>query len=129
MIARMLIKENLSIFSPTTMRLMDLWDREYSHELLVELPDPLNNTPVHFKSFVNAQKERIDKIKKLLCENWSANCLKIIEEGRTNSDLDKEQVPVFYEGIAVLMSKQLRTLITDSIDKFVNFFRKFKLDE
>lgn len=95
MIARMLIKENLSIFSPTTMRLMDLWDREYSHELLVELPDPLNNTPIHFKSFVNAQKERIDKVKKLLSENWKDSSLKIIEEGRTNSELDKEQVPVF----------------------------------
>lgn len=47
MIARMLVKENLSIFSSTTTKLMDIWSKEYAMQLLVDLPDPMNNEPVH----------------------------------------------------------------------------------
>lgn len=77
------------------MRLMDIWHRDYAHELLIELPDPLNNTVVHFKQFVTQQKDRIERVKKLLTEQWKDNAFKIIESERNDSDLDKEQIPVF----------------------------------
>lgn len=39
MIARMLIRENLSIFSMATVRLLELWENKYQDLELVDLPD------------------------------------------------------------------------------------------
>lgn len=96
MIARLLIKENLTIFSTATIQLMELWQK-YKHYLLVDLPpvEKLWDTePVHYLSFVKKQQAQIVSVKSLLdadSNSWLDSARKIIEEEMTHVSMDKDQ--------------------------------------
>ena len=88
--------------------------------------------PDDFEKFV---KQKCLEEREILEKNWIPKCAKAILELK---DQWKHLVPVdddetldlpmkFFATIAIEMSNQLRNLVVDSLNEFVQFFEQFKV--
>jgi hypothetical protein len=64
------------------------------------------------------------KVKNLLQTDWNKAATEIIREELDN--LDKDQTKTFFESTATLMSNQVRELIEQSVNAYVDFIERFK---
>jgi 16S rRNA G966 N2-methylase RsmD len=67
------------------------------------------------------------KVKGLLSTDWNKSAVDILREELEN--LDKDQTKTFFESTATLMANQVRELIEQSINKYVEFIQRFKLEK
>ena len=127
MMARMLMSENLCICSQATLELMRIWrEKDYYQTLLVNLPDAAD-PPVPLAEFNSLQKRQTDNVRALLGTEWSKSAGDILREELDN--LDKDQTKNFCDSVAALMSTQVRDLVTRSINKYVEFYKRFQKPE
>lgn len=66
----------------------------------------------------------MSKVKNLLQTEWNKAATEILREELDN--LDKDQTKTFFESTATLMSNQVRELIEQSVDAYVDFIQRFK---
>lgn len=127
MMARMLMSETLCICSQATLELLRVWrDNDYSNTLLVDLLRP-EDPPINLDDFINKQTTQIDKVRHLLNKDWKDRAVEILREEMDN--LDRDQTQTFFDSVATLMSNQARELATNSINEYVEFFRRFRKDD
>ena len=124
MMARMLMSENLCICSQATLELMKLW-QDYKSYLFVDLPQP-RTEPVALVDFLSHQDAQMSKVKGLLSSDWNKSAVDILREELEN--LDKDQTKTFFESAATLMANQVRELIEQSVNAYVDFIQRYKLD-
>jgi hypothetical protein len=65
-------------------------------------------------------------VKGLLSSDWNKSAVDILREELEN--LDKDQTKTFFESAATLMANQVRELIEQSVDAYVDFIQRFKFD-
>jgi dynein heavy chain len=124
MMARMLMSENLCICSQATLELMRIWrEKNYYTDLLCKLPEA-GDDPVSLTEFNSMQKRQAEKIKSVLTQEWCKNAGDILREELDN--LDKDQTKNFCDSVSTLMSNQVRDMAERSINKYVEFFQRFK---
>ena len=122
MMARMLMSENLCICSQATLELMKLW-QDYKGYLFVDLPQP-REEPVPLYDFLSHQDAQMGKVKGLLSSDWNKSAVDILREELEN--LDKDQTKTFFESAATLMANQVRELIEQSVNAYVEFVQRYK---
>ena len=64
MMARMLMSENLSICTQSTLELKKLW-MDYNHHMFVDLPEERSD-PLSLNEFLSCQENQMTKVKNLL---------------------------------------------------------------
>ena len=64
MMARMLMSENLSICTQSTLELKNLW-MDYNHHMFVDLPEERSD-PLSLNEFLSCQENQMTKVKNLL---------------------------------------------------------------
>ena len=74
--------------------------------------------------FSTQQKRQIETVRHVLGTEWNKSAGDILREELDN--LDKDQTKNFCDSVAALMSNQVRDLTSRSIQKYVEFFRRFK---
>jgi hypothetical protein len=74
---------------------------------------------------MNAQYVQMDRVRTLLSNDWNKAAVNILRKELQN--LDKDQTQRFFESAAVLMANQARELVEQSLDKYVNFIQKYKM--
>jgi hypothetical protein len=122
--ARMLMSENLCICSQATLELMRIWrEKNYYTDLLIKLPEA-GDDPVSLNEFNSMQKRQAEKIRSVLTSEWCKNAGDILREELDN--LDKDQTKNFCDSVSTLMSNQVRDMAERSINKYVEFFQRFK---
>ena len=124
MMARMLMSDNLSICSPATLGLQLLW-AEYEDLLLVDIPSKYEVLTT--EEFVERQNNRMEQVQNFLLQDWKESAVSIISE--ETKQMDKDQALKFFEAVSTLMSNQVRQLITDSFEAYLEFFRQFAIEE
>jgi len=124
MMARMLMSENLCICSQATLELMKLW-QDYKSYLFVDLPQP-REEPVGMREFLPQQEQQMNKVKGLLSSDWNKSAVDILREELEN--LDKDQTKTFFESVSTLMANQVRELVEQSVNAYVDFIQGFKAD-
>lgn len=124
MMARMLMSETLCICSQATLELLRMWrEKEYCNTLLVDLLKP-EDPPVDLDTFIARQGKQIDQVRHILNKQWKDSAVDILREELEN--LDRDQTQTFFDSVATLMSNQARELATNSINEYVEFFRRFR---
>jgi len=124
MMARMLMSETLCICSQATLELLRVWrDNEYNSTLLVDLLKP-EDPPITLEQFLQNQNQQIESVRHLLNRDWKDRAVEILREELEN--LDRDQTQTFFDSVSTLMSNQARELATNSINEYVEFFRRFK---
>lgn len=68
----------------------------------------------------------MSKVKGLLSTDWNRSAVDILREELEN--LDKDQTKTFFESAATLMANQVRELIEQSVNAYVDFIQRFKFD-
>jgi hypothetical protein len=68
----------------------------------------------------------MSKIKGLLSSDWNKSAVDILREELEN--LDKDQAKNFFESVATLMANQVRELVEQSVNAYVNFIQRYKKD-
>ena len=63
----------------------------------------------------------------MLNKDWKDRAVDILREELEN--LDRDQTQTFFDSVATLMSNQARELATNSINEYVDFFRRFRKDD
>lgn len=63
-------------------------------------------------------------MRQLLNRDWKDRAVDILREELEN--LDRDQTQTFFDSVATLMSNQARELATNSINEYVEFFRRFR---
>ena len=124
MMARMLMSENLSICSQATLELMKLW-QDYKDQKFVNIPAARSECDT-LENFKSKQIEQMTNVKGLLSSDWNKSAVDILREELEN--LDKDQTKTFFESAATLMANQVRELIEQSVDAYVDFIQRFKFD-
>lgn len=122
MMARMLMSDNLCICSPATLGLKQLWG-VYEEMLLIDLPEKYES--IYIDDYIERQESRMTQVQNMLNTEWTLSAVSIISEEIKN--MDREQAATFFEATSALMSNQLRQLVTDSIGAYLNFFKKFDI--
>ena len=126
MMARMLMSENLCIWSQAslTLSLMELW-QHFENLLFVDLPSP-RKEPVPLSRFSKAQHDKATEVKTKLSSDWNKKVVDILRKELEN--MDGDQTKVFFESVGTLMANQVRDLVTKSIQVYIQFFNRFKKD-
>lgn len=75
-------------------------------------------------TFLNDQDAQMTKIKGLLSTDWNNSAVNILREELEN--LDKDQTKTFFESAATLMANQVRELIEQSVNSYVDFIQRYK---
>ena len=83
--------------------------------------------PVNLDTFISNQNSQIEKVRHLLNKEWKDRAVDILREELEN--LDRDQTQTFFDSVAPLMSNQARELATNSINEYVNFFRRFRKED
>lgn len=83
--------------------------------------------PVNLDTFISNQNSQIEKVRHLLNKEWKDRAVDILREELEN--LDRDQTQTFFDSVATLMSNQARELATNSINEYVNFFRRFRKED
>jgi dynein heavy chain len=122
MMARMLMSDNLCICSPATLGLNMLW-AEYEKMHLIDLPQRFETLTTH--EFIERQEEKMKEVRSLLENEWTQSAVNIITEEIKH--MDREQASTFFDACSTLMSNQLRQLITDTVNLYVEFFTSFDI--
>lgn len=91
----------------------------------MHLPAP-REEPVPLNDFLNNQEVQMSKVKGLLSTDWNRSAVDILREELEN--LDKDQTKTFFESAATLMANQVRELIEQSVNAYVDFIQRFKFD-
>ncbi|KAL7390222.1 hypothetical protein ABVT39_017308 [Epinephelus coioides] len=133
--ARMWQSQHLFTVNPIMVLLQNVWLSRFSSLRFVRLED-LSSTslpllPSEFEDFVQRQCETT---RDELVQNWLPQCVTLFD---TFKDLwlplipkGMQTVPVrvqeFFSCVAALMSLQLRTLVTESLQDLLHFFTKYK---
>lgn len=103
---------------------MRIWrEKNYYTDLLCKLPEA-GDDPVSLTEFNSMQKRQAEKIKSVLTQEWCKNAGDILREELDN--LDKDQTKNFCDSVSTLMSNQVRDMAERSINKYVEFFQRFK---
>lgn len=63
----------------------------------------------------------------MLNRDWKDRAVDILREELEN--LDRDQTQTFFDSVATLMSNQARELATNSINEYVEFFRRFRKED
>jgi len=66
----------------------------------------------------------MSKVKGLLSSDWNKGAVDILREELEN--LDKDQTKTFFESVATLMANQVRELIEQSVNAYVDFIQRYK---
>jgi hypothetical protein len=66
-------------------------------------------------------------VRQLLNRDWKDRAVDILREELEN--LDRDQTQTFFDSVATLMSNQARELATNSINEYVEFFRRFRKED
>ncbi|CAG9334937.1 unnamed protein product [Blepharisma stoltei] len=120
MMARMLMSDNLCICTPATLGLKQLWG-VYESMMFIDLPEKYESLST--EEFIERQESRMNQVQNMLNTEWTLSAVSIISEEIKN--MDREQAATFFEATSALMSNQLRQLVTDSINAYLKFFKKF----
>ena len=116
------VSDKLVIWSGATLPFKGLW-AEYESRLFVTLPGK-EDKPLYIDDFVKLQNKTLFDVKNALVTTWMKNVQDIYKT--EINQMNKKQAYVFFEANATLMSNQLRKLITESVLKYRDFFKRFQ---
>lgn len=123
--AREEIAWTLQSLSANALELASLWTLHgFQDKLLVEVGGPkfAAKAPMDAADFELLQHECHDRVKSSLWTHWlpkSAEVFRLIPPVCINGDAD-----AYYRSIATLQGRQLRQLVQDSVDAFVDLFER-----
>lgn len=124
-VAKNEVSDKLVIWSEATLQFKELW-AEYEERLFVSLPGK-EDKPLYIDDFVKLQNKTLFDAKNALVTTWMKNVQDIYKT--EINQMNKKQAYVFFEANATLMSNQLRKLITESVLKYRDFFKRFQKGE
>lgn len=64
------------------------------------------------------------KVKGLLSSEWNKSAVDILREELEN--IDQDQQKTFFESVSTLMANQVRELIEQSVNTYVDFIQRYK---
>ena len=123
--ARAKIRKNLVSYCQGSLSIMKIW-APISNDSYFELP-PLYGDQLTLMKFFEVQNSKISSISSKIKDNFIPDVANIYQKDL--DDMNKEEIIIFFEASAGLMSCQIRDLIYKSLHELRDFFRNFKKDE
>lgn len=103
---------------------MKIWKKyETMHFLFYPLK---KDQPVTIQFYIKLQEDRINEVKTLLTSEWLKEVTDIYHEELSQMKKNKKQALIFFESNATLMSNQVRSLVTESLQLYREFFQRFR---
>mmetsp|Transcript_1989 Transcript_1989/g.7603 ORF Transcript_1989/g.7603 Transcript_1989/m.7603 type:complete len:4147 (+) Transcript_1989:89-12529(+) len=114
----------LTTCSSSSMKLLELWHREFDVLLLVHLPPPSSSDLVEINAFRSAQGVHCTEVRTLLEGPWLDKAANILHAHSDDEDAHDDSRG-FFEAVSALLSTHLRSVVDRSIHAYVNFFQRF----
>jgi dynein heavy chain len=117
------MSEVLSVTNPTVAAVLRLWYQEYTHHRLVDCPGLLGRREVYeMTDYDRVLKRDLEKSKNLLTKKWLPEVQNIFFQGNRRKQIPLEHLDSFFDGVAMVMTNQLREMALDSISDYLHVF-------
>jgi dynein heavy chain len=134
---RSFISENLFVTNPIMKELVRLFEDSFGTQHIVDMSVFVESVlPMSIQQFLNILKVQCIGFRNRLLNEWipaianiffaTKNTWYTIATGCDDPDVGYRRLDYFFKSVCALMSNQLWTLVTRSLDYFENFFLQFQ---
>ena len=116
------INDNLVLFNPALVELLNVWKEFESLSLFSEPPE--TEFPISIHDFEIRQKQHMTKVRDTLLKDWHKRVEGIFQEYVDEADIDEHTSEKLFNCVATIMSTQLRGIVERSVIEFHDFFVK-----
>ncbi|CAI8004188.1 Dynein heavy chain 7, axonemal [Geodia barretti] len=121
--AGMAMSETLFVTNPTVAAMLRIWHQEYTHYRLVNCAGLLSRSEVYeMADFDRVVKRDLESSKTLLTTKWLPALQNIFFLGNKRKQIPLDHLEAFFDGIAVVMTNQLREMTLASIADYLHVF-------
>jgi dynein heavy chain len=118
------LSRTLYVNNPAKLALLEIWEK-YRDHLLVDLPTAAQ-LPMTIDKFEEIQETQLKKVRRIFTNEWGEEVETLFKAYARDNHLTDQNSVQFFESVATLMSNQLRTIVTNSVDAYHAFFTRYR---